>query len=129
MSKYLLLSADPNAWRELREQTLSETHDQSKYQPSLREILSLSAQGYQVGLAWDKTHLPMNCNRDESFALIGHLRDWSHEERPCWKAWHDGFKKGIEENPRIKVLDPKFFIFHCFEVLRFDPRCTCTFGS
>lgn len=60
MSKFLLLSADPNAWKALREKALSEAVDHGAYQPSLAELLSLAAEGYQLGLKWNKSHMPEN---------------------------------------------------------------------
>jgi len=124
---FLLFSGDPNAWRDLREETLSETLDQSKYKPSLAEILSLAADGYQVGLTWNKSHMPANSyGRDVRESLIGKLCI----NEVCWDAWHAGFYQGVFENPNLREIDRDKF--HCFEVLDAsigsDPRCTCTFG-
>jgi len=81
MSKFILFSADPNAWRGLRDQTFSDSLDQSKRKPSLAELLSLAALGYQDGLTWNKSFMPVN----------------SHTL--CQKAWHSGFYQGFTENP------------------------------
>jgi len=122
MSKFLLLSADPNAWRALREQTVSETQDQSKYKPSLPELLSLAALGYQVGLTWNKSFMPVNSyTRDERDRLLGCLTI----SRLCWEAWnawHAGFYQGVAENSNLREIDRNKF--HCFEIINTNPRRT-----